>query len=67
MIEKDLPLEEFTPAPGVITSLSQLTRDQFLELMSSDHPAAKKFRRYTKKEFAYRNLSYQVLNEFFKG
>jgi hypothetical protein len=67
MIEKDLSLDEFTPAPGVITSLSQLTREQFLELMSSSHPTAKNFRKYHKREFHYRNLSYQVLNEFFKG
>jgi hypothetical protein len=65
MIETDLSLENFTPTPGVITSLSQLTRDQFLELISSDHPEAKKYRRYTKKEFEYRNKSYQALNDFF--
>lgn len=64
MAEKNLDSEEFTPAPGVITSLSQLTRDQFLELISCDHPEAKKYRRYAKKEFEYRNKSYQALNDF---
>lgn len=66
MNEKELPLDEFTPADGVITSLSQLTRAQFLELMSSDHPSAKKFRRYSKKEYFYHNASYNSLNDFFK-
>lgn len=64
MIETDPTLENFTPAPGVITSLSQLTRDQFLELISSDHPTAKKYRDYAKKEYHYRNMSYQALNDF---
>jgi 16S rRNA A1518/A1519 N6-dimethyltransferase RsmA/KsgA/DIM1 with predicted DNA glycosylase/AP lyase activity len=66
MNEKDIPPDEFTPAPGVILSLSQLTREQFLELMSSDHPAAKDFKRYHKKEFEYRNKSYRALNDFYR-
>ncbi len=66
MDTKDLPIEEYIPAEGVITSLSQLTRAQFLELMSSDHPAAKDFRRYHKKEFEYRNKSYRALNDFYR-
>lgn len=65
MIETDTSLENFTPTPGVITSLSQLTRDQFFELISSDHPTAKKYRDYVKKEFDYRMKSYQSLNDFF--
>ena len=65
MTEKDISSEEFRPAPGVITSLSQLTREQFLELISCDHPEAKKYRKYAKKEYQYRNMSYQALNDFF--
>ncbi len=65
MIGKDLPLEEFTPAPGVITSLSQLTKEQFHDLITSKHPSAKKYRDYAKKEFEYRMKSYQSLNDFF--
>jgi hypothetical protein len=64
MTEKDISSEEYSPAPGVITSLSQLTREQFLELISCDHPEAKKYRRYAKKEYQYRNMSYQALNDF---
>jgi hypothetical protein len=64
MIEKDISSEEFRPADGVITSLSQLTRDQFLELITCDHPEAKKYRRYAKKEYQYRNMSYHALNDF---
>lgn len=66
MTENDIPTEEFRPAEGVITSLSQLTKEQFHDLLSSMHPSAKKYREYTKKEFEYRNKSYQSLNEFFK-
>lgn len=66
MTEEELHLEEFTPAPGVITSLSQLTREQFLELISSDHPDARKYLRYAKKEFEYRNKSYNSLNDFYR-
>jgi hypothetical protein len=66
MTENDIPLEEFTPAPGVITSLSQLTREQFLELISSDHPDARKYRRYSNKEFHYRKKSYEALNNFYR-
>jgi hypothetical protein len=66
MDAKDLPIEEFTPAPGVILSLSQLTREQFLELMSSEHEAAKKFRKYSLKEHVYHTKSYQALNEFYR-
>ena len=64
MIEKDISSEEYSPAEGTITSLSQLTRDQFLELISCDHPEAKKYRKYAKKEYQYRNMSYQALNDF---
>lgn len=66
MNEQNLPLEEFTPANGVIISLAQLTREQFLELMSSDHEAAKKFRKYSLKEHEYHNKSYQSLNDFYR-
>ena len=66
MKENDISSEEFRPAEGIITSLSQLTKEQFHELMSSDHPSAKKYRDYSMKEFEYRIKSYQQLNEFFK-
>ena len=66
MAEKNLDSEEFTPAPGVITSLSQLTRDQFLDLISCDHPSAKKFRKYSLLEHEYRTKSNQTLNEFYR-
>jgi hypothetical protein len=66
MDTKDLTIEEFTAAPGVITSLSQLTREQFLELMSSDHEAAKKFRKYSLKEHEYHTKSYKSLNDFYR-
>ncbi len=63
---KNKSIEEFTPAPGVILSLSQLTREQFLELMSSEHEAAKKFRKYSLKEHVYHTKSYHSLNEFYR-
>ncbi len=66
MIEKNISSEEYSPAPGVITSLSQLTREQFLELITCDHPEAKKYRDYAKKEFDYRMKSYEQLNLFIK-
>lgn len=66
MTVNDISTEEFRPAEGVITSLSQLTKEQFHELMHNDHPSAKKYRNYSMKEFEYRNKSYQQLNEFFK-
>ena len=64
MTDIDISSDEYSPADGVITSLSQLTRDQFLELISCDHPEAKKYRKYAKKEYQYRNMSYQALNDF---
>lgn len=66
MTEKDIPSDEFTLPPGTIKGLSELTRAQFLELMSSDHPAAKDFQKYHKKEFFYRIKSYESLNEFYR-
>lgn len=66
MTEKDISSEEFTLPPGVIKGLSELSRDQFLELMSSDHPAAKDFRKYHKLEFKYRIKSNTSLNEFYR-
>lgn len=61
----DIYSEEFKPADGVITSLSQLSKEQFHELLSNDHPSAKKYRDYAKKEFDNRVKSYQSLNDFF--
>jgi len=66
MTDKQISSEEYTPAEGTITSLSQLTEKQLHDLMSSEHPSAKKYRDYSMKEFEYRNKSYQQLNEFFK-
>ena len=66
MTKQDLSSEEFTLPPGTIKGLSELSRDQFLELMSSDHPAAKNFRRYHKKEFEYRMRAYHSLNDFYR-
>ena len=66
MTENDISSDEYSPAKGTITSLSQLTKEQFHDLLSSDHPSAKKYRDYSMKEFEYRNKSYQQLNEFFK-
>ena len=65
MTEKKLDSEEFTLPPGVIKSLSELSREQFLELMSSKHPTAKDFRRYHMKEYEYRITSNKALNEFY--
>ncbi len=66
MTEKNFDSEEFTPPKGVITCLSQLTREQFLELISCDHPDARKYRRCAKKEFEYHNKSYDSLNDFYR-
>lgn len=65
MTENDISSDEYSPAKGTITSLSQLTKEQFHDLLSSDHPSAKKYRDYAKKEFDYRMKSYQSLNDFF--
>jgi hypothetical protein len=66
MTENDISSDEYRPADGLITSLSQLSREQFLELISSDHPDARKYMRYAKKEYQYRNMSYQALNDFYR-
>ena len=66
MTENYISSEEYSPAEGTITSLSQLTKEQFHDLMSSDHPDAKKYRDYAKLEFDLRLKSYQSLNDFFK-
>lgn len=65
MTENDISSEEYSPAEDTITSLSQLTKEQFHDLMSSDHPSAKNYRDYAMKEFEYRVKSYQSLNDFF--
>lgn len=64
MTEIDIPTEDFSPAEGTITSLSQLTKEQFHDLLSSNHPSAKKYRDYSMKEFEYRIKSYSCLNDF---
>ncbi len=50
-----------------ITSLSELSRKEFLDLMSSDHPSAKNYREFAEKEFKFRIISYKELNKFFKS
>ena len=65
MTENDISSEEYSPAEGTITSLSQLTKEQFHDLMSSDDPNARKYREYSKREFKYRMKSYNSLNDFF--
>ncbi len=65
MTENDIYLDEYSPAKSTITSLSQLTKEQFHDLMTSDHPSAKNYRDYAMKEFEYRVKSYQSLNDFF--
>ncbi len=65
MTEKDISSADYIPADGNITSLSQLTKEQFHDLMSSDHPSAKKYRDYSMKEFKFRMKSYHSLNDFF--
>jgi hypothetical protein len=64
MTENDISSDEFRPADGIITSLSQLTKEQFHDLMTSKHSSAKKCRDYAKKEFDYRMKSYEQLNMF---
>jgi len=66
MIDSERLNEELIPADGVITSLSQLTKEQFNDLMNNKHPSAKKYREYALREFKYRVESYKFLNEFFK-
>jgi len=66
MTENDISSDEYRPAEGTITSLSQLTKEQFHDRTTSDHPDAKKYRDYSMKEFDYRVKSYESLNEFFK-
>ena len=66
MTENALSSEEYRPATGVITSLSQLTKEQFHDLMTSKHPSAKKYRDYARREFDYRMKSYKQINEFFR-
>ncbi len=66
MNEKDISEEEFTLPPGVIKGLSDLSREQFIELMSSKHTAAKNFRKYHKKEYEYRMKAYQSLNDYYR-
>lgn len=65
MTEKDISSADYIPADGTITSLSQLTKEQFHDLMSSDHPLAKNYRDYSMKEFKFRMKSYHSLNDFF--
>ncbi len=65
MTENDISSEEYSHAEGTITCLSQLTKEHFHDLMSSDHPAAKNYRDYSMKEFKFRTKSYHSLNDFF--
>ena len=65
MTEKNLEEDEFYLAPGTFTRLSDLSRDQFMELMSCNHPEAVKYRRYANKEFEYRKKGDKALNSFY--
>ncbi len=49
-----------------IISLSELTKEQFLELLSSDNEFARRYRRYAKLEFTFRKKSYEQINLMFK-
>ncbi len=66
MSEQNLDENEFTFAPGTYTRLSDLSREQFLELMSCNHPDAVKYRRYANKEFSYRKKCDKALNDFYR-
>lgn len=55
---------EFTS--NEITSLSQLSKEEFEQLISSENPHAQKYRDYAMKEFQYHNKSYRELNAFIK-
>lgn len=66
MSKQNIEPEEDITIEGTITRLSQLSREQFHDLMSSNHPEARKYRRYANKEFAYRKKSYVALNDFYR-
>ena len=66
MTENDISSDEYRPAEGTITSLSQLTKEQFHDRTTSDHPDAKKYRDYAKRELKYRIKSYHSLNDFYR-
>jgi hypothetical protein len=65
MTKIEISSDEYRPAEGIIISLSQLTKEQFHDLMTSEHSSAKKYRDYARREFDYRMKSYQSLNDFF--
>ena len=65
MTENNISLEDYTPAEGTITSLSQLTKEKFHDLMTSYHPAAKNYQDYSKKESEYLIKSYESSNDLF--
>jgi hypothetical protein len=48
-----------------ITSLSQLTKEQFQELLTSENHHVKKYLKYATLEFSYRIKSYEELNKLF--
>jgi hypothetical protein len=66
MTKNDISSDEYRPAEGTIPSLSQLTKEQFHDLMSSNHPDAKIYRDYSKREFKYRLKSNYSLNDFYR-
>lgn len=65
MTKIEISSDEYRSAEGIIISLSQLTKEQFHDLMTSKHSSAKKYRDYARREFDYRMKSYQSLNDFF--
>ena len=54
--------EEYTS--NEILSLTQLTKEEFAQLISSEITHAKKYQEYAMKEFQYRVKSYRELNSF---
>ena len=51
MTKIDISSDEYRPAEGIIISLSQPTKEQFYDLMTSKHSSAKKYRDYARREF----------------
>lgn len=50
MIDIEKKDEEFTPAPGLVTSLSKITQGQFEDLSIQKHPSEEKYWEYSSEE-----------------
>ena len=57
MTEKDISSDEFRPADGVITYLTQLTKEHFHDLLSSDPIVYKNYRDDSISVFSYASNS----------